>query len=273
MSDADSNEEDEDIDYEGEPYEPFKGSKPAFKSGVSEDEDGDEDEDSPNSSDFIVEDDNVFALPAQFSMETHQDLSCQFKKIFQFFVHVAVQTPKYRKSFMKSKLAGGQSSVFELHCNNSSHWLDEDYFSVPLQAMRRKLSGMRDSLVSSSVWKPGFKKTLEIYPELSLIHLDFAVPYCDACNLGGRMSTMLAYLTGLSYDAVGFGSVGFVVNQENMTLIVPLISLLRMARKILNLSKKNITSVAFAQGEPGFTTSSLIGKLVTLVFGSKETHC
>ncbi len=115
MSESESNEEDdmEGVD-EGVSHKPFKGSKPSSEFGGSEDEGSN----SSNSSDFIVEDDNVVELPVQFSMESHQDLSHQFKKIFQFFVHVAVQTPKRRESFMKSRLAGGQSSVVELIFNN-----------------------------------------------------------------------------------------------------------------------------------------------------------
>ncbi len=73
--------------------------------------------------------------------------------------------------------------------------------------MRRKLLGIRDSLVASSVWKPAFKKGLERYPEFSLIRLDFAVPTCDACHLGGRMSTLIGRLTGSQYDPSGFDPV------------------------------------------------------------------
>lgn len=75
---------------------------------------------------------------------------------------------------------------------------------MPLQVTRRKLSGMRDSLVASSVWKSNFKKALEAYPELTLVRLDFAIPQCDACNLGGRLSTLLGRLSGKSYDAYDF---------------------------------------------------------------------
>jgi len=87
-----------------EPFKPFKGSK---LSSLDDAENCSDDEsNSSNSSDFIVEDDNVFQLPTQFSMETHQDISHQFKKVFQFFVHIAVQASGCRESFMKSKLAG-----------------------------------------------------------------------------------------------------------------------------------------------------------------------
>lgn len=116
MSESESNEEDhdmEDVD-EGVSHKPFKDSKPSSEFGGSEEEGSN----SSNSSDFIVEDDNVVELPAQFSMESHQDLSHQFKKIFQLFVHVAVQTPKRRESFMKSRLAGGQLPVVDLILNN-----------------------------------------------------------------------------------------------------------------------------------------------------------
>ena len=67
--------------------------------------------------------------------------------------------------------------------------------------------GIRDSLVASSVWKPAFKKKLERYPDFSLIELVAAVPYCDACRLGGRMSTLLGRLSGSRYDPLGFDPV------------------------------------------------------------------
>jgi hypothetical protein len=69
---------------------------------------------------------------------------------------------------------------------------------------RRKLSGLRDSLVASSVWRPKFKRALERYPTLECERLDFAVPSCDACHLGGRLSTVLGRLGGIPYDKLGF---------------------------------------------------------------------
>ena len=81
---------------------------------------------------------------------------------------------------------------------------EEEYFSVPLQVTRRKLSGMRDSLVASSVWRSDFKKVLETYPEFTLVRLRFAIPQCDACHLGGRLSTLLGRLSGRPYDEYDF---------------------------------------------------------------------
>ncbi|RDB21388.1 Uncharacterized protein C17H9.06c [Hypsizygus marmoreus] len=176
---------DEDDDDEPEHQDiPFKSAKP------SSDFDSlfDEDSDASHSSDFIVEDDGTMAapLPMQFSMESHQDLDYQFKKIFQFFVHIAVRPAKERREYMKEQFR------------------KEEYFSVPLQTARRKISGLRDSLVASSVWRPDFKKPLETYPEFDLIPLDFAVPACDACHLGGRISTLIGRLSGLPYEKWGF---------------------------------------------------------------------
>lgn len=67
--------------------------------------------------------------------------------------------------------------------------------------------GLRDSLVASSVWRLEFKKSLENYPEFSLTELDYAVPGCDACHLGGRRSTRIGRLGGIPYDKYGFGSI------------------------------------------------------------------
>ncbi|KAG6866938.1 hypothetical protein C0991_003854 [Blastosporella zonata] len=162
---------------------PFKGARPSSGFDSLFDE-----ESSDHSSNFIVEDDNsvVAVLPMEFSMESHEDLDHKFKKIFQFFVHIAVRPAKERHHFMQDQLRR------------------EEYFSVPLRTVRRELSGLRDSLVASSVWRPEFKKSLGTYPNFDLIPLDFAVPSCDACHLGGRVSTLIGRLTGLPYDPLGF---------------------------------------------------------------------
>lgn len=81
---------------------------------------------------------------------------------------------------------------------------------MPLNVARRKIVGLRDSLVASSVWRPDFKKSLETYPVFTLAHLDFAVPACDACHLGGRMSTLNGRLSGTPYDCLGFEACYFV---------------------------------------------------------------
>lgn len=88
-------------------------------------------------------------------------------------------------------------------CANHESWLDR-YFSVPLQIARRKLTGMRDSLVTSSVWRTEFKKPLETFPEFETVRMDFAVPACDACHLGGRVSTLTGRVSGDPYDRLTF---------------------------------------------------------------------
>lgn len=90
---------------------PFKGARPGAKAdslfGSDRDEDGSSSEEEEDE-DFIVEDDPLAAplLPAEFSMETHQDLSHQFKKVFQFFVHIAAQPSKKRRKFMETNMDG-----------------------------------------------------------------------------------------------------------------------------------------------------------------------
>lgn len=83
-----------------ESNELFDGSKPTGEHSDTHQSLSDE------SDTFIVEDGEVFQLPPQFSMETHQDLSLQFKKIFQFFVHVAVQPPVGRSAYMEQQMQG-----------------------------------------------------------------------------------------------------------------------------------------------------------------------
>lgn len=68
----------------------------------------DEETTGSSSSDFIVEDEGVApaVLPPQFSMEARQDLAHQFKKIFQFFVHIAVRPAKERHDYMLKQMRG-----------------------------------------------------------------------------------------------------------------------------------------------------------------------
>jgi hypothetical protein len=82
-------------------------------------------------------------------------------------------------------------------------YVDEHYFSVPFQVIRRKISGTRDS-IASSVWRRDYRKNLERYPDLTLTKLDFAVPHCDACHLGGRQSSVAGWLKGIPYDNLSF---------------------------------------------------------------------
>ncbi|KAI0054104.1 hypothetical protein FA95DRAFT_1551909 [Auriscalpium vulgare] len=175
-----SSEEDEEDEGEFEDVVPFAGARP--DGGLR-----DEDEDPGNAEDgFIVDDDDaVPELPSAFSMSTHQDFSHHFKIVCQLFVHLAVTPERDRRTFMKDTLT------------------DNEYFSVPLQVARRKLSGVRDSL-ASSVWRADYRKSLLQYPKLTLTSLAFAVPHCDACHLGGRLSTLVGHLSGSPYDAMSF---------------------------------------------------------------------
>ena len=64
---------------------------------------------------------------------------------------------------------------------------------------RRKLGDICDS-VASSVWRPSFIKALQTFPDFELTTLDFTIPQCDACHLGGRLSKFVGRLNGTPYD-------------------------------------------------------------------------
>ncbi|KAI9070387.1 hypothetical protein FKP32DRAFT_1558064 [Trametes sanguinea] len=172
-SDASSYDEDE-------VAKPFAGARPGAASDEELDEEVDEDA-------FIVEDDSAAAieLPAEFSMNTYQDLLHHFKIICQLFVHMVVHDPEDRAD-VATRLQKNQ------------------YFSVALQITRRKLTGMRDSLVAGSTWRPNFRKALDTYPNLEIHHLEFTVLGCAACNLGGRKSTLQGRLSGEPYDKLTY---------------------------------------------------------------------
>ncbi|KAF8447936.1 hypothetical protein L210DRAFT_3391177 [Boletus edulis BED1] len=169
----------------------FKGAKP-HHSGESDASDDETDSNEEEDANFIVDDDPHGVPPAQlplaFSLSTHQDLTHHFKIVCQLFVHIAVQPLADRRPFFERVLK------------------EEEYLSVPLQVTRRKLSGIRDS-VASSVWRSDFKKALETHPEFTLVRLAFAEPQCDACHLGGRLSTLLGRLSGKPYDEYDFEDV------------------------------------------------------------------
>jgi hypothetical protein len=105
-SSSESGEESDEEEESGQDVsKPFKGSRPSGSCAHSLFSEDDDDNDS--SADFIVEDDsqNVAAqLPSEFSMRSHDNLSHQFKIIFQFFVHVTVRPTVDRHAFMEDQL-------------------------------------------------------------------------------------------------------------------------------------------------------------------------
>lgn len=201
-----SDSEDEDEDEEENNAAPFAHARPPGNADDDEEEEvGDEDEDDT----FIVEDDvsQAIELPAEFSMNSYQDLLHHFKIVCQLFVHMAVQDADERRDAATSLQQSERLSVStKFHSNDTSAKprIADQYFSVPLKITRRKLSGMRDSLVAGSTWKPWFRKTLDKYPTFELYELDFTVPGCDACNLGSRLSTRQGRLSGEPYDPLTY---------------------------------------------------------------------
>ncbi|KAH9180669.1 hypothetical protein EDB89DRAFT_1920417 [Lactarius sanguifluus] len=164
-------------------HEPFQGSQ---KDGHIGDPDADDDDEDDDTDDFVVEDDGVAIpeLPVAFSRRTHQDSSHDFKVVCQLFVHLAMMPVDERRGFMEQILKG------------------DDYFLVPFQVIRRKLSDARDS-VASSIWRRDYKEALELLPDLTLSKLDFSTPHCDACNVR-KKSTVAGWLKGTPYDKLSF---------------------------------------------------------------------
>lgn len=98
VNDDDDDEEEEEFNEEAEGLIP--GARPSKQeegeSDKSEGEQSDEDE----IDDFIVDDEGdaqTAALPAIFSMNTHQDLIHHFKIVCQYLVHLAVTSPSARE--------------------------------------------------------------------------------------------------------------------------------------------------------------------------------
>lgn len=151
-------------------------------------------------------------------------------------MHLAVKPARERERFMQHvmrRTARIFPSVSSLLIITS--FIDEEYFAVPLQVVRRKLDGLRDSAVTSSVWKSDFKHPLETRPDLEVFMLDFAVPECDACNLASRISTRSARISGIPYDRLTFkvSSASFSITWSSA---LPSQSLLRTETRSLTLT-------------------------------------
>ena len=175
-----------------------------FQDSQQEDSDGDDrGDDNDDMDDFVVQDDGTVIpdLPAAFSRHSHQDTRHDFKVVCQLFVHVAMMPMDERRTYMEKMLKG--TSFTSISLLTTKPHVEDQYFSVPLQVIRRKISGTRDS-IASSVWRRDFRDALELFPDLTLMKLDFAVPHCDACHLGGRQSTVAARLKGIPYDKLSF---------------------------------------------------------------------
>jgi hypothetical protein len=167
--------------------EPFEDSQKDGQIGdPGEGDDDDIEVEDDDIDDFVVEDDGVAIpeLPVAFSRRAHQDSSHDFKVVCQLFVHLAMMPVGGRRSFMEQILKG------------------DDYFLVPFQVIRRKLSGAKDS-VASSVWRRDYKEVLERFPDLTLTKLDFSTFYCDACRVR-KKSTVAGWLKGIPYDKLSF---------------------------------------------------------------------
>ncbi|KAF8609873.1 hypothetical protein BDV93DRAFT_986 [Ceratobasidium sp. AG-I] len=149
-------------------------------SGASDDNDSGSEKDSWIESDG-EEAANAVILPEGYSMRGHQSLAHHFKVVMQMFVHLACLKPRKRWDFRVDEK-------------------NDQYFGLSLRALRRKLDGLRDSLVTSSVWTAAFKEVLNTHPELTIFDLEFAVSGCGACRISSRMSTFRGSLDGEDYD-------------------------------------------------------------------------
>ncbi|KAI0306457.1 hypothetical protein B0F90DRAFT_1690122 [Multifurca ochricompacta] len=176
---------DEQTSGDDERITPFQGAQQ--DDGTQNEADHEGDGDDSDIADFVVQDDEeaIPELPMAFSRHTHRDTSHDFKIVCQLFVHLSMTPMDGRRCFMEQALK------------------DHEYFAVAFKAISRKISGTKDS-IASSTWSRDYRKTLEIYPDLSLTKVDFAIPHCDACHLGGRLSTVTGWLKGFPYDNLSF---------------------------------------------------------------------
>ena len=95
---------------EGSANDVIPGARPDGVEDGEENSESDVEEAEEDVEDFIVEDEGeaqTTALPALFSMNTHQDLIHHFKIVCQYLVHLAVTTPPAR-SRIAERLTSGE---------------------------------------------------------------------------------------------------------------------------------------------------------------------
>lgn len=105
-----SSEESSEVEATTHRVTPFNGAKLDGSEDFDDESEGSKEQEDDN---FIVEDDGAgfTELPVEFSMSTHEDLAHQFKIIFQFFVHVAIQPPEDRHEFMSRQMKSGCDDI------------------------------------------------------------------------------------------------------------------------------------------------------------------
>lgn len=128
--------------------------------------------------DFLVSDDGEMPeeLPEEFSHK-RESTEYKFKVVFQYLLLLAIKGP----------------DVLPLSKS------DADYFGRQLRDVRNLMKGFRDSL-SSTLWKPEFRKALETYPVWQEANLTEREEYCDGCNRRNQRCYRTAWLRGQPYD-------------------------------------------------------------------------
>lgn len=128
--------------------------------------------------DFLVSDDGEMLeeLPEEFSHK-RESTEYKFKVVFQYLLLLAIKGP----------------DILPLSKSNA------DYFGRQLRDVRNLMKGFRDS-VSSTLWKPEFRKALETYPVWKQADLTEREGYCDGCNRRNQQCHNTAWLRGQPYD-------------------------------------------------------------------------
>lgn len=181
----------------------------------------------------------------QYQMARYQNLEYHFKVISQFLIHLIIRGPAYARERKKQ------------------------YYRASYEAISRKLQSQKDSLVTSSVWKPDFKTSLETYPELIISYLDEVEYGCDACHLTGRLSKFSGELQGKAYDPETFEvrqrDISNVVFADPLSRIWTMRRPIRIAKKRRSMSESRrrledrSSLVNSAVSELKYSTSSPIG--------------
>ena len=159
------------------------------------------DVDSVGSDDFVVDDEEkltleeIMQIPPEFTSVSYQGPQLNFKVVVQGEVY-ALLHPDYQGLDYTSTFHNSSSSrtgysreqgniIARVLIVDNARPVDP-YFRIAYKSLERQVTGITDSAISSSSWRPWFIRTLKQRPEFESERVPGDIAICDACNVGKR---------------------------------------------------------------------------------------
>jgi hypothetical protein len=134
-------------------------------------------------------------IPPEFTSVSYQGPQLNFKVVVQGEVY-ALLHPDYQGLDYTSTFHNSSSSrtgysreqgniIARVLIVDNARPVDP-YFRIAYKSLERQVTGITDSAISSSSWRPWFIRTLKQRPEFESERVPGDIAICDACNVGKR---------------------------------------------------------------------------------------